>query len=297
LAVNKVIYDGETLIDLTEDTVTEETLDESATAHDASGTKITGKRKKGEMPVAEQLPSADESNYGTFILLSNEDGDVIYACVKKDGVYQWQEIDDKNYGAENAGKLLYVNDNGDVVVLGVGNGLKIDKENMLIYATAADKDSNEFTATLNKAKLGKMILGKADNAANVIVGIKSIEQTFTSDEDGGTNEITAILTNGTSQVFYVKNGNKGSQGIQGEKGADGKDGINGTNGKDGANGVDGKDGTDGKDGKTAYEYAKDGGYTGTEAEFSAKLAKESTTEKWVFELTDGTIITKDVAIG
>lgn len=33
-------------------------------------------------------------------------------------------------------------------------------------------------------------------------------------------------------------------------------------------------GKDGKPGKTAYEYAKDGGYTGTEAEFSAKLAQE-----------------------
>ena len=31
----------------------------------------------------------------------------------------------------------------------------------------------------------------------------------------------------------------------------------------------------GEDGKTAYQYALDGGYTGTEAEFAAKLAAES----------------------
>lgn len=37
---------------------------------------------------------------------------------------------------------------------------------------------------------------------------------------------------------------------------------------------DGVDGKDGKDGKTAYQYAQDGGYTGTEAQFSQKLAKE-----------------------
>lgn len=37
---------------------------------------------------------------------------------------------------------------------------------------------------------------------------------------------------------------------------------------------DGADGEDGKDGKTAYQYAQDGGYTGTEAQFSQKLAKE-----------------------
>ena len=35
-----------------------------------------------------------------------------------------------------------------------------------------------------------------------------------------------------------------------------------------------KNGTDGKDGKSAYEYAKEGGYSGTEAEFAQKIAKE-----------------------
>ena len=40
---------------------------------------------------------------------------------------------------------------------------------------------------------------------------------------------------------------------------------------DGANGAPGKDGTDGK---TAYQYAVDGGYTGTEAEFASKLTQE-----------------------
>lgn len=33
-------------------------------------------------------------------------------------------------------------------------------------------------------------------------------------------------------------------------------------------------GKDGSDGKSAYQYAQDGGYTGTEAEFAAKLAEE-----------------------
>ena len=37
-------------------------------------------------------------------------------------------------------------------------------------------------------------------------------------------------------------------------------------------GVNGEDGADGKDGKSAYEYARDGGYTGTEEEFAAELA-------------------------
>ena len=42
--VSKVEYYGETLIDLTNDTVTAENLDEGVTAHDATGEQITGKR-------------------------------------------------------------------------------------------------------------------------------------------------------------------------------------------------------------------------------------------------------------
>lgn len=42
MAINKVVYAGNTLMDVTEDTVTPETLAEGATAHDASGEIITG---------------------------------------------------------------------------------------------------------------------------------------------------------------------------------------------------------------------------------------------------------------
>lgn len=42
MAANKVIYCGKTLIDLTMDTVTEDTLFAGYTAHKADGTIITG---------------------------------------------------------------------------------------------------------------------------------------------------------------------------------------------------------------------------------------------------------------
>lgn len=48
MEVSKVqLANGEVLIDLINDSVTEETLAEGATAHDASGVKITGKMKSG----------------------------------------------------------------------------------------------------------------------------------------------------------------------------------------------------------------------------------------------------------
>lgn len=51
-------------------------------------------------------------------------------------------------------------------------------------------------------------------------------------------------------------------------------GPKGDPGEPGEKGEPGEPGSPGADGKTAYEYAREGGYSGTEAEFVAKLAQE-----------------------
>lgn len=51
-------------------------------------------------------------------------------------------------------------------------------------------------------------------------------------------------------------------------------------------GETGPQGPAGADGKSAYQYAQDGGYTGTEAEFAAKLAAEIPTDSHINELID-----------
>ena len=48
-----------------------------------------------------------------------------------------------------------------------------------------------------------------------------------------------------------------------------------SNGKDGAKGDPGATGKDGAEGKSAYQYAKDGGFEGTEEEFAEKMASSS----------------------
>ena len=57
-------------------------------------------------------------------------------------------------------------------------------------------------------------------------------------------------------------------------------------GKDGQDGQDGQPGSDGQDGKSAYEYAKAGGYTGTEAEFAQKMAEENPTKEEFNKLSE-----------
>jgi hypothetical protein len=88
-----------------------------------------------------------------------------------------------------------------------------------------------------------------------------------------------------------KDGADGYTPVKGKDYFDGKDGQDGSPGKDGSNGVSAThswngtvltvtsaSGTSSADlkgatGKTAYAYAQDGGYTGTEEEFAAKLAQ------------------------
>lgn len=68
-------------------------------------------------------------------------------------------------------------------------------------------------------------------------------------------------------------GDKGDQGIQGEQGPKGDTGATGPEGPQGPQGEKGAAGDPGTPGKSAYEYAQDGGYTGTEEEFAEKLAE------------------------
>ena len=69
-------------------------------------------------------------------------------------------------------------------------------------------------------------------------------------------------------------GDTGPQGPHGQQGEQGPQGPQGEKGDTGPQGEQGAQGPAGADGKSAYQYAQDGGYTGTEAEFAAKLAAE-----------------------
>ena len=69
-------------------------------------------------------------------------------------------------------------------------------------------------------------------------------------------------------------GATGPQGPQGPQGDTGATGPKGDTGATGAQGPKGDNGENGTDGKSAYQYAVEGGYTGTETEFAAKLAQE-----------------------
>ena len=125
-------------------------------------------------------------------------------------------------------------------------------------------------------------------------------------DDGDPGKAPIIGSNGNWYVWddasgaYADTGkpSRGEKGETGAAGADGNDGRDGTDGitptigengnwylgatdtgkpsrgEDGATGATGATGEKGADGKSAYAYAVEGGYTGTETEFAAKLAAE-----------------------
>lgn len=147
-------------------------------------------------------------------------------------------------------------------------------------------DASELPTAINTALAQAKASGEFDGADGKDgadgVGIQSVEQTVTSTEDVGTNVITVTKTDGTSSTFAVKNGSKGDPGAPGNDGhspvvtatKSGKTTTISVDGADIATVEDGAPGAKGADGKSAYQYAVDGGYTGTEAEFTDKLAQE-----------------------
>lgn len=146
-----------------------------------------------------------------------------------------------------------------------------ETELMRTVLTAAGGDAanlpDNLTSTILTAIAEKLSEGGQEGADGV--GIEKVEQTTASTADGGANVLTITLTDGTAMTFTVKNGTKGSTGATGPAGAAGAQGPKGDTGATGPAGAAGKDGAAGK---SAYQYAQDGGYTGTENEFATALA-------------------------
>ena len=87
MAVNKVVYDGNTLIDLTDDSVTPETLASGATAHSADGTRIVGTMRT----VDELLENVTVND--TLTWDGNTEGKTVFDMMG-DGSYTYYPVSD-----------------------------------------------------------------------------------------------------------------------------------------------------------------------------------------------------------
>ncbi len=105
--------------------------------------------------------------------------------------------------------------------------------------------------------------------------------------DGAAGQDGVTPTIGDNGNWYLGETDTGkpSRGEKGEKGDKGDTGETGATGAAGA------------DGKSAYAYAQDGGYTGTEAEFAAKLAEETYSKSEIDSALGAYITDIDTLIG
>ena len=107
--------------------------------------------------------------------------------------------------------------------------------------------------------LVEQLLGRIGDPANLKTEDKSslvaaINEVWSSGGSGGSSVTDAAINEDGHLIITLSTGKEIDAGYA--------VGPAGSNGKDGA------------DGKSAYQYAKDGGYTGTAAEFAAKMAAE-----------------------
>ena len=102
MAVNKVVYDGETLIDLTSDSVTPKTLARGTTAHDASGNVINGEMVVPTITLSQGQEPDGRGNV-TISVISEVDGETIIEEAK---------VVDGNKGADGKSAYQYAKDGG-----------------------------------------------------------------------------------------------------------------------------------------------------------------------------------------
>lgn len=110
-------------------------------------------------------------------------------------------------------------------------------------------------------------------------------------EAAGRAETAADRAGKTAEAVAPEIGENGNWMILGKdtgKPSRGKDGFPGKDGEPGAPGTPGKDGMPGEPGKSAYEYALDGGYVGTEEEFAERMAAEYAEKETAVTLFDFT---------
>ena len=141
--------------------------------------------------------------------------------------------------------------------------------------------SNSFLPHLDGAMF--TLLGNADNESwffdvtipatkddvGTAVNEALAQAKANGDFDGADGLTPTIGDNGNWYLGETDTG-KPSRGDKGDKGDKGDTGATGAAGADG---------------KSAYQYAVDGGYTGTEAEFAAKLAKEKFANPYALTFT------------
>lgn len=140
-------------------------------------------------------------------------------------------------------------------------GESIEQTNRLI-----ENMTDESTRVLND------FTEKSENALQSVSDVVSAADRAVERANQAAQTIQDKLASGELVGAKGDKGDKGDTGLQGAKGDKGDKGDTGLQGAKGDKGDKGDPGNAGTNGKSAYEYAQDGGYTGTEKEFETLMS-------------------------
>lgn len=160
--------------------------------------------------------------------------------------------------------------------LGAGNRQMIDSADLTVERRTKPTDyiTENPAALLNAQELDEKKLDRnigTENAGKVLV----------------VSENGELIPGDAAEASKGEKGDKGDkgdpgatgpEGPQGSAGPQGPQGIQGEKGDPGETGPAGPQGEKGPAGKSAYDYAKESGYTGTETDFAARMNAKVLTE-------------------
>lgn len=159
MAINKVVYNGRTLIDLTRDTVTPETLKKGYTAHKKNGVRITGTFEGDDLDEVDRILTAGLtdgykhfSDDGTIISTTDSEGRTLVKTFSDDFKVCTTVLYDSN-GSELGRTVKTFSDDASVITTTDSKGQKLVKtfaSDLSECNSVLTNSNGEIRATLNK---------------------------------------------------------------------------------------------------------------------------------------------------
>lgn len=169
MPVNKVVYNQNTLIDLTKDTVTKDTLKKGFTAHQADGTMIIGEFIGDDYDKIDRILTAGLtdgykhfSDDGTIISTTDSEGRTLVKTFSNDFLTCTTVLKDQN-GIELGRTVKTFSDNSNTIITTDSKGQRLVKsfsDNMRnMVAVLTDASGNELARlTKSFSEDGKCII-------------------------------------------------------------------------------------------------------------------------------------------
>lgn len=199
MGVNAVEYDGKTLIDLSGDTITEDTLVEGVTAHDANGNPILGK-----FGIKSIEKTATQGLVDTYTITLTNGRTFTYQIINGKSAYEYAKDGGYTGTEDEFCKMLsisYIPDSRRI------NGKTLDSD---IELSAADVGAYSTSETDEKiaSELGTFLRAYITSDGGAIDKLQEIADWIDSDKNGAADIIADVEANKTAVTEESKRATK-----------------------------------------------------------------------------------------